>query len=524
MTTGAPGVILLVDDDEAKRYVIGTWLRRAGHQVTEVATGQAALDMVSMAELVILDVNLPDMSGFDVCRQIKSDPRTAAIPVIQVSATAVQVKDRAHGLTQGADAYLIEPTEPDELLATVAAALRYHRARLRAERTAGLLTLLAGVTLEINAAETFDGLARAAATGAARIFGTEVVLVVEMPDGQVRRVSATPDRAMAIRRGGSPGVADRIAGHVLGPDSGVGSMMIPAQDWLATLPDSTLRTDVFLAAARTKRSRPPVAMVIARDGIPADEEEQILRQLVQGAALGVEALRSYAEEHLIALTLQRSFLPSALPVIPGLNMSVRYMPASDKVEVGGDFYEALTVGDQVLVAIGDVQGHSLHAAAVMGELRHALRAFASEGHPPLVITGLVNEVLRRYHPGLIASLCLLFLDPATGELQIVNCGHIPPLLVDSDGAVYHGEGGLVLGLARHEPHSETARLPAGGTALLVTDGLIEDRDVSIDTNLEKLRLAAEAAWEQDTETFSNAIISVFGVREDDVAMLVLRRL
>jgi len=329
---------------------------------------------------------------------------------------------------------------------------------------------------------------------------------------------------MAIRRGGPPGVADRIAGHVLGPDSGVGSMMIPAQDWLATLPDSTLRTDVFLAAARTKRSRPPVAMVIARDGIPADEEEQILRQLVQGAALGVEALRSYAEEHLIALTLQRSFLPSALPVIPGLNMSVRYMPASDKVEVGGDFYEALTVGDQVLVAIGDVQGHSLHAAAVMGELRHALRAFASEGHPPLVITGLVNEVLRRYHPGLIASLCLLFLDPATGELQIVNCGHIPPLLVDSDGAVYHGEGGLVLGLARHEPHSETARLPAGGTALLVTDGLIEDRDVSIDTNLEKLRRTAEAARDQDVETFSNAIISVFGVREDDVAMLVLRRL
>jgi CheY-like chemotaxis protein len=522
--TPTPGVVLLVDDDEAKRYVIATWLRRAGHQVTEVATGQAALDSVSLAELVILDVNLPDMSGFDVCRQIKSDPRTAAIPVIQVSATAVQVKDRAHGLTQGADAYLIEPTEPEELLATVAAALRYHRARLRAERIAGLLTLLAGVTLEINAAETFDGLARAAATGAARIFGTEVVLVVEMPDGQVRRVSATPDRARPIRRGGSPGLADRIVGHVLGPDRGVGSVMISAPDWLATLPDSTLRTDVCLAVARTKPGRPPVAMVVARDGIPAEEEEQILRQLVQAAALGVEALRSYAEEHLIAMTLQRSFLPAELPVIPGLNMSFRYMPASDHVEVGGDFYEALPVGDQVLVAIGDVQGHSLHAAAVMGELRHALRAFASEGHPPLAITGLVNEVLQRYHPGLIASLCLLLLNPATGELQIVNCGHIPPLLVDACRAVYHGEGGLVLGLSRHEPHSEAACLAVGGTALLVTDGLIEDRGVSIDTNLEKLRITAEAASEDDVEAFSNAIISVFGVREDDVAMIVLRRL
>jgi serine phosphatase RsbU (regulator of sigma subunit)/CheY-like chemotaxis protein len=522
--TAPPGSVLLVDDDEAKRYVIATWLRRAGHQVTEVGTGSAALDLVNAAELVILDVNLPDMSGFDVCRQIKGDPRTAAIPVIQVSATAVEVKDRAHGLTQGADAYLIEPTDPEELLATVTAALRYHRARARAERTAELLTLLAGVTMEINAADTFDGLAFATATGAARIFWTEVVLILEMPDGQVRRVSAAPGRTTPIRRGAPREVAERIAEQVLGPENAVVSRLVSAPDWLAMMPDSTLRVDVCVAAARTKPGRPPVLMVLAEEGISGQEEEQILRQLVQATALGVEALRSYAEEHLIALTLQRSFLPAALPATPGLAMASRYMPASDQAEVGGDFYEALTAGDRVLVAIGDVQGHSLHAATVMGELRHALRAFASEGHQPLAITGLVNDVLRRYHPGLIASLCMLSLNPSTGELQIVNCGHIPPLLVHSGSALYRGEGGMVLGLPRHEAHAETAHLPAGGTALLVTDGLIEDRDVPLDTNLEKLRVTAEAASEYDVETFSNAIISVFGFREDDVAMIVLRRL
>jgi serine phosphatase RsbU (regulator of sigma subunit)/DNA-binding response OmpR family regulator len=521
--TGAPGSILLVDDDEAKRYVIATWLKRAGHQVTEVATGGAAFDLLSTAELVILDVNLPDMSGYEVCRRIKSDPRTAAIPVIQVSATAVEVKDRAHGLTQGADAYLIEPADPEELLATVAAALRYHRARLRAERTATLLSQLAEVTLLINAAETFDGLAFAAATGAARIFGSEVVLTVEMPDGQVRRISAAPGRTMPVRRGGPQGLTERIAGLVLGPGSVTASAMVSAQDWLSTVPDSTVRADVCLAAARTKPGRPPVALVLASAGIPGAEEEQILRQVAQTTALSVEALRAYAEEHLIALTLQRSFLPAALPLVPGLTISSRYMPASDQVEVGGDFYEALTVGDKVLVAIGDVQGHSLHAAAVMGELRHALRAFASEGHNALAITGLVNDVLQRYHPGLIASLCLLFLDPATGELQIVNCGHIPPLLVDSGSAAYRGEGGMVLGLTRHEAHTETAHLPSGGTALLVTDGLIEDRGVSLDTNLERLRVAAETADHLDVEAFSNEIISIFGNREDDVAMIVLRR-
>ena len=140
--TEAAGTLLLVDDDEAKRYLLGTWLRRAGHTVTEAETGRDALVRLDGIELVLLDVNLPDMSGYEVCRLIKGDPRTAAIPVIQVSATAVEVADRAHGLTQGADAYLIEPTEPAELLATVTAALRYYRARQRAERTASRLAAL----------------------------------------------------------------------------------------------------------------------------------------------------------------------------------------------------------------------------------------------------------------------------------------------------------------------------------------------------------------------------------------------
>ena len=248
------------------------------------------------------------------------------------------------------------------------------------------------------------------------------------------------------------------------------------------MPDTTLRSDVCLAAARTKPGKTPVAIVIDYEGISGDEDLPILRQLAQLVALGFGALRSSAEEHLVALTLQRSFLPAALPVIPGVTMASRYLPASDRAEVGGDFYEAMPWGNGVLVAIGDVQGHSLHAAIVMGELRHALRAFASEGHSPLAITGLINEVLRRYHPNLIATLCLVVLDPGTGELSIVNCGHMPLLVLDdSGGAGYVGEGGLMLGLTWHRPHVETAVLPVGGTALLFTDGLVEDRRVLIDT-------------------------------------------
>ena len=521
--TDLAGTLLLVDDDDAKRYVLASWLRRAGHTVAEATTGRDGLSLVESAELVLLDVNLPDMSGFEVCRLIKSNPRTAAIPVIQVSATAVEVADRAHGLTQGADAYLVEPTEPAELLATVTAALRYARARRRAERTAAMLTALASVTLDINAAETFDGLAAAAATGAARIFSVEAVLYLEMPDGLTRRTSARPATPGTVRRGGPPGLADRVAARVLG--LGQGSMMsaVTRQDWLDIVPDSTLREDVCVAVARTKPGRQPAVIVVDRAGVPADEDMQVLRQLAQHVALGVEALRASAEEHLVALTLQRSFLPAALPVIPGLATAFRYLPASDRAEVGGDFYEALPWHDGVVIAIGDVQGHSLHAATVMGELRHALRAFASEGHPPLAMTGLVNQVLRRYHPGIIATLCLVVAHPSTGELTIVNCGHMPLLLADGDGARYVGEGGLMLGVARHEPHVESAVLPVGGTALLFTDGLVEDRTILLDDNLEKLRVTAAAAAAAEVEAFANQIMSAFGPSEDDVAMIAVRR-
>jgi CheY-like chemotaxis protein len=518
------GNLLVVDDDVAKRYVLATWLRRAGHQVTEADTGQEALSKVADAELVLLDVNLPDMSGFEVCQLIKSDPATAAIPVIQVSSTAVEVTDRAQGLTLGADAYLVEPTEPAELLATVTAALRYYRARHRAERTASMLSKLASVTMNINTAETFDGLASAAVIGAVSIFSAEVILVLEMPDGQSRRTSARPGRPGTERRGGPHPLAAQVADHVLGPGRASGIAKVNSDDWLRLVPDSTLRTDVYLAAARTRPGKSAAAIVVDSVGISGDEDLQILGQLAQSVAIGVEALRASAEEHLVAMTLQRSFLPVALPATQGMEMAVRYLPASDHAEVGGDFYEALPWQDGVLIAIGDVMGHSLHAATVMGELRHALRAFVSEGHPPLTITGLVNAVLRRFHPGIIATLCLVLADPRSGELTIVNCGHMPLLLVDDAGARYVGEGGLMLGLARHEPHVETTVLPVGGTVLLYTDGLVEDRRVLLDHNMEKLRVAANEAAGRDVEAFANHVMSLFGPSEDDVAMIAIRRM
>ena len=521
--TDAPATLLLVDDNEAKRYVFATWLRRAGHTVIEAETGQEALAKAASAELVLLDVNLPDIHGVEVCRHIKADPHTAAIPVIQISATAVAVTDRAYGLTQGADAYLTDPSQPEELLATVAAALRYYRARQRAEQTASRLAALTAATLTINAAQTFDGLAAAATVGAVTIFNAPAAVALVPPDGRLRRMTASPQQPVPVRRGGQLALLEAIAKRLLNARESSVAATIPRDDWLRLAPDSLIQSDACVAAARVKASKPPVAIAVADSAISGDEERQIFRQFAQSVALAVEALRSYAEEHLIALTLQRSFLPTELPNMPGVTMAARYLPASDQAEVGGDFYEALYWRDQILVAIGDVQGHSLHAATVMGELRHALRAFASEGHSPLVITSLVNHVLQRYYPNVLATLCIALLDPTSGELEIVSCGHLPPLIIDGTKAAYREHTGLALGMPTHEPHSERAFLPRGGTLLLFTDGLVEDRRVFLDTNLERLRAFASEASTGDLEIFIDQIVSLFGAHEDDVAVIALRR-
>ncbi|MEJ6480079.1 response regulator [Nostoc punctiforme UO1] len=123
-------IILHVDDNEANRYIVARILQNAGFTVVEAATGAAGLKAATEHQptLVILDVKLPDISGFEVCRQIKANPETAFIPVLHLSASFVQSQDKAEGLDSGADAYLVQPVEPIELLATVRSLLRIRRA------------------------------------------------------------------------------------------------------------------------------------------------------------------------------------------------------------------------------------------------------------------------------------------------------------------------------------------------------------------------------------------------------------
>jgi DNA-binding response OmpR family regulator len=513
----SPARILVVDDNEASRYITASWLRRNGHDVLEAADGGTALALVDSEhfELVVLDVNLPDMTGFEVCEQIKAAPGTAALPVIHLSATYVEASDRARGLTRGADAYLSEPVDPDELIATVTAALRYYRARAAAERLAARLRLLTGTSLAANAATSFPELVKAVATGAAELFGDTVFVIVGLADGREERALLRDgDLALALDEKESTLLA-RLSTLALGSNPGARVMSLDAADWPGQCP----AIGVF---SRAKVNEPACCIVIPEAAIALPEDRDLLTQLGQATAVAAQGLRAYTTEHVLALTLQRSLLPSSLPRRSDLAMAAEYVPASDEAEIGGDFYEVTELDDKVLVAIGDVTGHSITSATVMGEVRHALRAYALEGHGPTDILTRLDAMLQRFHPGGYTTVCLMLVDPAAGTVEIANAGHLPPMFVDADGARYEWLTGPMLGIGLSRPPATLFPFPVGTTIVLMTDGLVERPKVPITEDLERL-LATMSAGEAPDE-ICRRLLAEFGQHnDDDIAVLAVRR-
>jgi CheY-like chemotaxis protein len=501
--SGPPGLILVVDDSESSRLVTSSWLRRRGHEVVEAETGAAGLEMVRTlpVDLVVLDVRLPDMSGFEVCEQIKADPATSAIPVVHVSANLIEPDDRAQGLSRGADAYLVEPVDPGVLVATVTAALRYYRARRTAEDLARRLNSLTATSLRIMAAHTVADLADAAASGAAALVGGPATALITFPDG-------APCRARADASG-EPATVDGD------PDGELAALTSSAQAGARLMSGQ----DTTVVVARTKPHRPPVAVAVPSALTTAAEHHDLLMQLGQAVAVGVDALHAYLSERSVALTLQRSMLPGKLPRHPLLPMTARYVPATADIDIGGDFYEVTEVDGSFFVAIGDVTGHSIGAATVMGEVRHALRAYALEGLDPAAIIDRLDTLLQRFHRDSLTTMTLMRVDPAAGTMSIANAGHIPPLLIEPDGtADYLWIKGHILGVTYPRPPATTVPLTPGTTVLLMTDGLVERRDRDIADDLEHLR--ASVSPTESLDALSDRLLREYGQdKDDDIALL-----
>jgi serine phosphatase RsbU (regulator of sigma subunit)/anti-sigma regulatory factor (Ser/Thr protein kinase) len=254
-------------------------------------------------------------------------------------------------------------------------------------------------------------------------------------------------------------------------------------------------------------------------------DRDLLQLAADRAAIAIAHATLY-EQRQVAETLQRRLLPTDLSGIGDLQLASRYLPASH-ASLGGDWYDAFPLKPgQVAVAIGDVVGHGIPAAAVMAQLRTALRAYAVEGHPPGAVLELVNRLMTGLGPRAMTTLAFAVIDSERAVMELVVAGHPPPLLISPAGEASFVEPmapGVPLGvseLARYEP--ETFAFEPGTTMLLYTDGLVERRTEPIDDGLERLR--ALAAGDGGVEALCTKLVARLLPRErhDDVAMLAAR--
>ncbi|MEU9264856.1 SpoIIE family protein phosphatase [Streptomyces sp. NPDC048251] len=265
------------------------------------------------------------------------------------------------------------------------------------------------------------------------------------------------------------------------------------------------------------------------------EDRNILVALGSSIAQSLQRAMFYEQEKDIAQGLQQAMLPRTIPSVPGADVAVRYRAAtiggSLGRDIGGDWYDLIPLpGGRVGAVIGDVQGHDTHAAAVMGQLRIVLKAYAAEGHTPATVMARASVFLHELDTDRFATCLYAEADLSTGVVQVVRAGHIDPLLRGLDGTCRRVPvpGGLPLGLSAEFGSLEypvgTVELDPGHTLLLCTDGLVEQPGTDLDDGMRALA-ALIAAGPADVRKLADQLIEVAEERggDDDVALLLLRR-
>ena len=262
-----------------------------------------------------------------------------------------------------------------------------------------------------------------------------------------------------------------------------------------------------------------------------EEERDVLVALSSGIAQSLQRAMFYEQEKDLAQGLQQAMLPRAIPSVPGADVAVRYRSAKLGRDIGGDWYDLIPLpGGRVGAVIGDVQGHDTHAAAVMGQLRIVLKAYAAEGHTPATVMARASVFLHELDTDRFATCLYAEADLSTGVVQVVRAGHIDPLVRQLDRTCRRMPvaGGLPLGLSaefgRLEYPVSTLELDPGQTLVLCTDGLVEQPGADLDDGLQTL-IALIASGPDDVRDLADLLIDVAEERggEDDVALLLLRR-
>ncbi|HET6860222.1 MAG TPA: SpoIIE family protein phosphatase [Streptomyces sp.] len=292
----------------------------------------------------------------------------------------------------------------------------------------------------------------------------------------------------------------------------------------------------ILAPLRGRRRVIGAAVFLRRPERPAFEANDLLvaAQLATHTALGIDKAVLYGREAYIADELQRTMLPDSLPQPTGVKLASRYLPAAETARVGGDWYDAIPLpGSRVALVVGDVMGHSMTSAAIMGQLRTTAQTLAGLDLPPQEVLHHLDEQAQRLGTDRMATCLYAVYDPVSHRITIANAGHPPPVLLHLGGRaeVLRVPPGAPIGVGGVDFEAVELDAPAGATLLLYTDGLVESRLRDVWTGIEQLRerLAATAQLTgpdhpPPLEALCDEVLDMLGPgdRDDDIALLAAR--
>jgi serine phosphatase RsbU (regulator of sigma subunit)/anti-sigma regulatory factor (Ser/Thr protein kinase) len=292
----------------------------------------------------------------------------------------------------------------------------------------------------------------------------------------------------------------------------------------------------ILAPLRGRRRVIGAAVFLRRPDRPAFEPNDLLvaAQLATHTALGIDKAVLYGREAYIADELQRTMLPDSLPQPTGVRLASRYLPAAETARVGGDWYDAIPLpGSRVALVVGDVMGHSMTSAAIMGQLRTTAQTLAGLDLPPQEVLHHLDDQAQRLGTDRMATCLYAVYDPISHRITIANAGHPPPILLHLGGRaeVLRVPPGAPIGVGGVDFEAVELDAPAGATLLLYTDGLVESRLRDVWTGIEQLRerLAATAQLtgpdhSPPLEALCDDVLDVLGPgdRDDDIALLAAR--
>jgi serine phosphatase RsbU (regulator of sigma subunit)/PAS domain-containing protein len=261
------------------------------------------------------------------------------------------------------------------------------------------------------------------------------------------------------------------------------------------------------------------------------EERAVMTSLAGLIAQALERALLYDAKHRLAHGLQEALLPHSLPSLPGIEAAARYVPATQGMDIGGDFYDLVRTQGMAAAVIGDVQGHNVTAAGLMGQVRTAVRAYTAVGQAPEEVMRSTNRLLLDLGSDLFASCLYLRLDPAHGRAVMSRAGHPPPLLRRPDGRVRVLDlaGGPLLGIDASAVYPTTeVSLAPGSLLVLYTDGLVESPGTDFEEALAGLGRRLADAGDQPLDELADSLVRPERHRTDgeerldDIALLLLR--